>query len=92
MNEKAAQGTYPSRAPYGYLNVRENGQSFIKIDPIAAPYVVKIFDLYATGTYGLKSVCQQMIADGMVYKNGQKLHTSKIEAILKNEFYTGVFT
>ncbi len=92
MNEKAAQGVYPSRVPYGFLNVRENGQSFIKVDPATAPFVVKMFELYSTGTYGLKSVCQQMIADGMIYKNGQKLHTSKIETILKNEFYTGVFT
>ena len=91
MNEKAAQGTYPSHAPYGYLNIQENGKSVIKADPQTAPYVIKMFELYATGSHGLKSIRAQMLADGMIYKNGQPLYTSKIETILKNEFYTGVF-
>ncbi len=32
-----------------------------------------------------------MLADGMIYRNGKNFYSSKVEHILKNEFYTGVF-
>lgn len=91
MTEKAAQGIYPSGAPYGYKNVRENGKSIIKVDPHAAPFVRKMFELYATGSYSLLTLRKKMLTDGMIYKNGKNFYTSKIETILKNEFYIGVF-
>lgn len=91
MQEKAAQGLYPSSAPYGYLNVRENGKSIIKVDLQAAPTVKKMFELYATGSYSLLKLRKHMLADGMVYRNGKKFYTSTVETILKNEFYTGAF-
>jgi site-specific DNA recombinase len=50
-----------------------------------------MFELYATGSYSLMSLRKQMLADGMVYKNGKNFFTSKVEKILKNEFYTGIF-
>lgn len=91
MIEKAAQGFYPSGAPYGYINVREDAKSIIKIDPNAAPYVKKMFELYATGSYSTKTLRKKMIADGMIYRNGKNFYSSIVEVILKNEFYTGVF-
>ncbi len=93
MLEKASQGMYPSGAPYGYMNVREPGKrkGRIEVDPKAAPFVKKLFELYATGEYSLLRLRQKMIADGMVYRNGKNFYTSTIELILKNEFYTGVF-
>lgn len=91
MIEKAAQGIYPSWAPYGYVNVREESKSIIKIDPIAASFVKRIFELYATGSYSLKSLRKKMIEEGMIYRNGKKIYISTLDFILKNEFYTGVF-
>lgn len=91
MDQKAAQGLYPSGAPFSYLNVRDAGKSIIKIDPQAAPYLIKMFELYATGSYSLSTLHKKMIDEGMVYKNGKKFHISNLEFILKNPFYTGVF-
>jgi site-specific DNA recombinase len=91
MVEKATQGIYPSTAPYGYVNLRENGKSIIKVDPQAAPFVQKMFELYSTGAYSLLSLRKKMLADGMIYRNGKNFYTSKVETILKNEFYTGIF-
>jgi len=91
MAEKAAQGIYPSTAPYGYVNIRENGKSIIKIDPPAAAYIKQMFELYATGSYSLKTLRKKMLADGMVYRNGKNFYKSVVETILKNEFYTGIF-
>lgn len=91
MTEKASQGIYPSGAPYGYLNIRENGKSIIKVDTQSAPFIQKMFELYSTGTYSLLALRKKMLADGMIYRNGKNFYKSKIETILKNEFYTGVF-
>lgn len=91
MTEKAVQGTYPSFAPYGYINVREDGKKLLKPDLQSAPFVQKLFELYATGNYSLATLRKKMLADGMVYRNGRNFHASKVEGILKNEFYTGIF-
>jgi len=92
MAEKASQGIYPSSAPYGYLNIRdENGKHVIKVDPVASVYVQQLFEEYASGAISLLNLRKKMLANGMVYRNGKNFYTSTIETILKNEFYTGVF-
>lgn len=91
MLEKAEQGTYPSFAPYGYMNTMENGKRVLQHDPQTAPLIKKMFELYATGQYSLLSLKRKMLADGMVYRNGKNFYHSIVEKILKNEFYTGIF-
>lgn len=91
MLEKASQGTYPSIAPYGYLNAKIDSKKTIVIDPETAPFIKKMFKLYATGSFSLFKLRQKMITDGMIYRNGKNFYTSKVEHILKNEFYTGIF-
>lgn len=91
MSEKAAQGTYPSWAPYGYINTKEHGKKVVSINPSEAQYVKRMFELYVTGAYSLKSLRAKLLNEGMIYRGGKPLYTSKIEFILKNEFYTGVF-
>jgi len=91
MLEKAEQGIYPSFAPYGYMNVVENGRKILIPDPNSAPYVKKMFELYATGQYSLLALKRKMLADGMIYRNGKSFYKSTVEKTLKNEFYTGIF-
>ncbi len=91
LSEKAAQGMYPSRAPYGYVNVSENGKNVIKINPTEAPFIKKMFELYALGSYSLAKLRTEMIAAGMVYRGGKSFYRSRVEWILKNEFYAGMF-
>ena len=46
MIEKAAQGTYPSIAPYGYINVRERWQkASLRWILRRLPYIKKMFEL-----------------------------------------------
>lgn len=91
MLEKAEQGIYPSFAPYGYMNVVENGRKILKPDPNSASYIKRMFELYGTGLYSLLSLKRKMLADGMIYRNGKNFYKHTVEVILKNEFYTGVF-
>lgn len=92
MLEKAEQGIYPSSAPYGYANTIEaGGRKTIAVDFATAPFVRKMFGLYATGDYSLKKLRKTILDDGMIYRGGKNFYTSSLEKILKNEFYTGVF-
>src|SRR5205085_5533748 len=51
MREKAEEGIYPGRAPFGYKN--NSATRAIDIDPKRAPIVRRIFELYATGQFSL---------------------------------------
>ena len=92
MVEKAEQGVYPSFAPYGYINqIAADGKKVIAIDPNAAPFIARLFELYATGDYSLLTIRKKLLEEGMIYRGGKNFHKSTIETMLKNEFYTGVF-
>jgi len=57
MTQKAKMGGWPTKAPIGYLNVREKsaGKDIAKVvlDPDRALLVREAFRLYATGDYSL---------------------------------------
>lgn len=92
MMEKAEQGIYPSFAPYGYVNqATPDGKKTVTIDPNTAPFIKRLFELYATGDYSLLTIKKKLLEEGMIYRNGKNFHKSTIETMLKNEFYTGVF-
>lgn len=91
MTEKASQGYYPSVAPVGYKNHREGKKSTIVVDPIAAIFVRKAYELYSTGSYSLFTLRKKMMADGIVYREGKPIYKTTLSTILTNPFYTGVF-
>jgi len=93
MQEKAEQGIYPSVAPCGYLNItRDDGKKVIAVDFAKAPFIKRMFELYATGGYSINSLRDKIIEEGFAYgKSGNPIHRSKVEHILKNIFYTGSF-
>src|SRR5438876_4965940 len=51
MREKAEQGIYPGRAPFGYRN--NKADRTIEVHPENAASAIRIFELYATGHYSL---------------------------------------
>ena len=84
MREKAEQGMYPGRAPFGYKN--DSSTRSIGIHPENAPVLRTIFDLYASGTYSLATLRQTVLE-----KTGVRLCRAYLETILKNRFYIGYF-
>jgi len=50
-----------------------------------------MFELYSSGNYSLNTLRKEMIKFGFIFRNGKNFHKSKVEKILKNEFYTGIF-
>jgi DNA invertase Pin-like site-specific DNA recombinase len=51
MREKAEQGIYPGRAPFGYRNNRLTRT--IEIHQENSEIVKRIFELYATANFGI---------------------------------------
>lgn len=90
MNEKAAQGGYPHKAPIGYLN--DQVKHTIIVDPPKAAWIRKMFEWWATGDFSLEDIRQKCIASGFVGGRGSRaISKSKVELILKSTFYVGRF-
>jgi hypothetical protein len=84
MREKAEQGSYPGHAPFGYRNNRETRN----IDPHAvnASIVKRAFELYASGSFTLKTLFQKLREEF-----GKSPSRPRLHEILKNTTYIGVF-
>jgi site-specific DNA recombinase len=84
MREKAEQGFYPGRAPFGYRNNRLTRS--VDVDETRAPILKRIFELYATGWYSLSTLRRTLFEE-----SGVRISRSYLETILKSPFYVGQF-
>jgi DNA invertase Pin-like site-specific DNA recombinase/chorismate mutase len=84
MREKAEQGIYPGRAPFGYRNNRLTRT--IEIHPENSEIVKRIFELYATGKHSLDTLRKQVRTEF-----GKPINRSYLHTILLNPVYIGTF-
>ncbi len=93
MTEKAAQGFWPSLAPLGYRNVRnEAGRKVIEVDPENAPIIARLFDLCGTGSFSMKALAGKAADLGLRYRrSGKPIGTASLIYILRNRIYTGTY-
>ena len=82
------QGVYPFAAPVGYLN-RGKGK-LNSLDPDRAPLVRSAFELYATGTYTLDTLREELARRGLTNRNGVPLSRDGVWVMLTNPFYIGI--
>lgn len=82
------QGLWPFRAPIGYLDT--GGGNIKSIDPVKAPKVRKLFELYATGEYSYPMLVDIAEDIGLSNWNDSKISVAGISKILKNSFYIGM--
>ncbi|MEP2990623.1 MAG: recombinase family protein [Parasphingorhabdus sp.] len=88
MNGRLKQGLYPWAAPLGYL---DNGGGKPKTpDPIRAPLIKELYELYATGNYSFRSIVPEAERIGLRNHRENLLSKKAIENILRNPFYTGI--
>lgn len=84
-------GTWIGLAPLGYIHVvGEKGEKNIVPDPDKAPFIVKLFELYATGNYSLLKLAEEAEKLGLRTRKGKKVAKSQVDSILKNPFYCGM--
>jgi len=92
LNEKAAQGIYPTHAPLGYLNALEPGtkRKTIVPDPARGHLVRELFHEYASGRHSLETLTKLARQIGLTSKKGLHLPKSAIDQLLKHPAYYGV--
>lgn len=91
IHQKIKEGEWPGKAPLGYKNVRnEQDKRIIVIDPITAPLVIKLFEMYATGNNTLRGLTQWLVNEGFRGRRGSKYCLSTVDRVLKNPFYYGM--
>lgn len=92
QKEKIRQGSFPHKAPVGYLNITDNktGRKTIIVDPEKAPFIKRLFSLYASGAYSVDEIRKILYEEGLNH-NGKPYAKSRLFCALKNIFYTGKF-
>ena len=86
IEQKLRKGEWPSKAPYGYKNIRvEAGKKDIVVDEFEAQIVIKVFELYASGAYSLQLVCDKIKED-----HGIEWRANYLDKVLNNTFYHGL--
>ena len=84
MREKAEQGIYPSRPPFGYRNnVLERT---IELDPAKAPVAQRMFELYASGRHSLSTLRTALKGEWR-----QSFPKGYLQRLLTSPFYKGQF-
>ena len=86
--EKLSRGEWPNHAPFGYLNDRQT--KTITIDPVRSVYVIKAFELYATGRYGFKEISDILYSEGLRTRSGKKVFRGHIHRFISQPFYCGL--
>ena len=84
MYEKASQGRYPARAPFGYRN--DKATRTIEIHPERAPIAKRVFELYVSACYSLLTLSKKIRKETGVYISKANIHQ-----MLTNPFYIGQF-
>src|ERR1035437_4064630 len=85
---KMEKGQWPGRAPFGYLNNKATKN--IYIDPVNSKYVVRAFELYATGGYSFKQISEILHSEGLRALTGKKFFSGNISRLVKSSFYCGI--
>ena len=89
QKQKAEQGEYPAKPPYGYT--RLNNKTIV-IDENPAIFVKQAYKLFSEGDISLDKLRYKLVEDGTLYKSEKPMMgKSHLEKILKNIFYTGDF-
>jgi DNA invertase Pin-like site-specific DNA recombinase len=89
--QAARKGVWMGLAPIGYMHgVNENGQKMIILDPDRAPFIQKLFEMYATGNHSLQTLKKTITQIGLRTRKGEPLAISQINKILKKPFYCGL--
>ena len=88
LRQKIRNGVWPGWAPVGYLNNPKT--RMIDIDKDKTSKVKKLFYLYSTGEYTLKSLANWCKEKGLCGNLGKEIAIGNIQKILQNIFYIGL--
>ncbi|MDR3582239.1 MAG: recombinase family protein [Candidatus Pacebacteria bacterium] len=85
---KLERGGWPNHAPFGYINNKFTKTLYL--DEKVAPFIPRLFEVYAQGGKSLKEVSEQLYAEGLRTRSGKKANKGFIHRVIRDPFYTGV--
>ena len=99
LNQKAESGVYPgSNLPIGYKLGKRDGKSIPIVDEMHKDVAIRMFELYASGSYSIISLRQKLKTEGFISPERFKedlhrrtLTKSTMHRLLRNPFYYGDF-
>lgn len=88
---KIKKGEWIGKAPVGYIDIKNEAKDK-EPDPARAHFIVKIFEMYATGNYSIRQVRDEMEKLGLKGSSEKQkpLSNGMIYSVLKNPFYYGM--
>lgn len=89
--QKYVRGEFCGHAPLGYLNVKVGNSRNIAPDPVKAPFVIRLFEEYASGNYSVQEMCRRASEWGITSLFGNKMAKSGMYTLLRRPVYYGVF-
>lgn len=91
LMQKFREGWQPTPPPAGYRSVgAPRERKSCDPDPLIAPIIKELFELYATGNYSILEIQDWLADKNILSKNGTGLGHSVIHTILNNPFYYGL--
>jgi len=85
---KLERGEWPNHAPFGYLN--DKVTKTIVLDPVAAPFIKRAFELYAASGRSMQDVSDQLYSEGFRTRQNKKAFKSVIHKMITSPFYYGL--
>ncbi len=90
LDERARQGWHTGYAPFGYRNTNSDRKEPVQPHPEKSKTVVRIFDLFSTGQYTLKTLSGLLAREGHEFRPSQpRFGRTALSYILNNRFYIG---
>ncbi len=99
LRQKAAAGGTVSKAPLGYINVRERDTQgrevrTVTVDPERAPLVAWAFEAYAAGNRSLSELAEELKVRGLTSlptpkRPAKLIRVSTLQRMLRNPYYKG---
>jgi len=87
-HKRRVENGLPLGRQYGYRLIRVNGRSIVELDPIQAPKVKRIFELFAFQPLTLETLIDTLARQGIIYTEKQpKFTKSTLHRILHNRIY-----
>ena len=85
---KLENGGWLGRAPLGYLNNKIDRTIFV--DRKISKYVIRAFELYASGNHSIKEIVNILYDEGFRTKTGLTVKKATIHRMLNNPVYYGI--
>ena len=92
FDHKIREGQYVSRAPLGYLNVRENGKATIIVDAERSMLVRRLFTEFSYGLDTVPTITKKAKDWGLRTREGKPVSKAQIYQLLNNPFYYGIMS